>query len=108
MTGNPRAYRSTDGSWKVVGGTFAWKERLKEWGGTWNPARRYWLLPSDADFPESWKVLKVRIAARCHCSAEETYADATERKQGWIRLGCGYCDTPASCGWRVPILEVLE
>lgn len=37
---------------EISGRTFDWREKLKSLGGRWNPEKKTWLLPADADITD--------------------------------------------------------
>ena len=101
------AYRNDDGTYRLHGPTFHIKERIKELGGLWNGS--HWNVPQSAVLQlKPLLMIKVRTAKQCHEDEHTMYATHKEVQCGYMRLGCSLCDTPASCGKDVEILEVIE
>jgi hypothetical protein len=53
-------------------------------------------------------MIKVKLAEHCHEPSEISYVTHKEVACGFAREGCSRCDTPATCGQDVAILEVID
>jgi hypothetical protein len=103
------AYKNIDGTFSLHGKTFHSKERIKELGGKWDAEKRHWNISENALLElKPLLMIKVRLAAHCHEDEEIRFVTHKEVACGFAREGCSRCDTPATCGQDVAILEVLD
>lgn len=94
--------------YRIYGRTYHHREKLKRCGARWNPEGKYWL--GDRQAVESVGadiMMRARVAAHCHESEQIISVSQREADRGYVRLGCGLCDTSYYCGDDVEILEVL-
>jgi hypothetical protein len=106
------AYLAADGTYLIRGKTYPLREALKANGATWDAERKQWTCPATAVKAllahGMLVMIKVRVPAHCHEEAKITYATHKEVQSGAMRLGCGWCDTPARCGEVVKIEEIID
>ena len=94
-----KAQRSSD-TWLI-------KEKIKACGGKWDDDRKRWIIPEDAIQKLGiTKMIRVKYEAHCHESAGECYAPEYDVERGYMRMGCGYCDTYTICGKDVKITVI--
>lgn len=106
-----QAIRTTEGLWHVSGDTYSHKNELKQVGGKYYSTTHVWELTDEQlqmlTFPLTI-CIRCRVAAHCHESEQVLFVALADILKGSVRLGCGLCDTPASCGEDVSIIEIED
>lgn len=107
-----KAIRTPESLWHVFGDTYQHKQELKQVGGHFfYQTYHHWVLTDEQllklSFPLTICIL-CRVAAHCHEPEQSIRVDLVDILKGTVRLGCGMCDTPASCGTEVSIIEVED
>jgi len=101
------AYKNKDGTFDLFGKTYSLKDSIKAAGGSWNGAT--WRITEESVLIlKPLLMIKVRVDKHCHEEEGLHYATHKEVACGFMQLGCSMCDTPATCGSAVKILEVLD
>lgn len=103
-------YNAENDTFSLHGKTYHSRERLKSMGGKWDGLK--WSVPlSSAEELSKMGVLlmvKCKVDKHCHMDIETHYNTHKEVLCGYTREGCPKCDTPATCGDDVKILEILD
>lgn len=100
-------YDRENNRFSLSGKTYHLKEKLKELNGKWDGKK--WTVPLSA-IHELKPLIMIRVVVDKHCHEDEreTFVTHKEAICGYARMGCPRCDTPASCGDVVKILEVMD
>ena len=103
------AWREEGGElYRLYGKTYHKRHKLRELGAFWNPGGSYWLADRQTALAVGAKIMmRVRVAAHCHMPERVIAVSHKDVERGYVRLGCGMCDTSYRCGDDVEILEVL-
>ncbi len=97
------AYPLKDGQFRIWGETYHFRDAIRAAGGRWDG--HAWIGPREAAFAAKADIMvHVRVAAHCHEEERDIWAPETDVARGFIRMGCGMCDTSYRCGRDVPIL----
>ena len=104
------AYPLKDGTYRLRSNramdTYNIKEQIKTCGGKWDPNIKAWIVPEQAiEQLKITKMILVKYEAHCHESEGECYAPEYDVIRGYMRMGCGYCDTSYVCGKDVKITK---
>lgn len=87
--------------------TYNIKDKIKSYGGQWDGDIKAWIIPESAiEQLGIIKMILVKHDAHCHESAGQCYAPEYDVKRGYMKMGCGYCDTPYICGKDVKITVI--
>jgi hypothetical protein len=76
----------------LEGRTYPFRQQIRELGGTWNGSR--WIIPEHAIEPlHAIQMYWVEVDAHCHEDAGHAWASNADVKRGYVRTGCGLCDS---------------
>lgn len=103
------AWPLRDGSYRIEGDTYNVRDVLKQHGARWENKCRAWFGSREVALAVRAK-MRVRVRVAAHCHEEERDISVTEEDvaKGFVRLGCGWCDTSYRCGDDVKILKVYD